>query len=106
MLVIALADSKLQLILGVTLYGFGQGTMSPTLLAWGTDLSLGKYKGRGIASLYIFMELGIGMGALSSGLIYDNDSSNFFYTFAVCSTLASLAFIYLVADRSKAIQTT
>jgi MFS family permease len=101
MLIIAFADSRLMLITGVTLYGFGQGATSPTLLAWATDLSEVNYKGRGIASLYIFMELGIGIGAFASGMIYGNQSGNFFITFAVCSTLAAIAFAYLMVHRSR-----
>jgi MFS family permease len=100
MLIIAFADSRLMLIIGITLYGLGQGTTSPTLLAWATDLSQMNYKGRGIASLYIFMELGIGIGAFASGMIYDNQSANFFITFLVCSSLAATAFIYLMVHRS------
>ena len=100
MLVIAFADSRLQLIAGIALYGLGHGATSPTLLAWATDLSDTRFKGRGLASLYIFMELGIGLGALISGFIYDNQSSNFFITFMVCSSLAALAFLYLTFSRS------
>jgi predicted MFS family arabinose efflux permease len=66
------------------------------LLAWATDLSDPQHKGRGIASLYIFMELGIGIGAFASGLIYGNNTGNFFLTFIVCSVLALLAFLYLI----------
>jgi MFS family permease len=100
MLVIAFADSRLQLLAGVAMYGLGQGATSPTLLAWATDLSDTKFKGRGIASLYIFMEFGIGVGAFLSGFIYGNQSSNFFVTFIVCSALAALAFIHLTLFRS------
>ncbi len=100
MLLIAFADTKLMLIMGVCLYGFGQGTTSPTLLAWATDLSDPIHKGRGIASLYIFMEFGIGVGAFVSGLVYGNQSSNFFLTFIVCSGLAGIAFVYLNFLRS------
>ena len=101
MLVIAFAESRLQLIIGVTIYGLGQGATSPTLLAWATDLSDTKFKGRGISSLYIFMELGIGLGAFISGFIYSNESSNFFFTFTVCSALAASAFFYLIFSRSS-----
>lgn len=101
MLLIAFAETRLQLLLGVTLYGLGQGTTSPTLLAWATDLSDMKHKGRGIASLYIFMELGIGVGAFASGYIYANQSSNFFTTFITCSLLAAGAFILLAFNRSR-----
>lgn len=95
MLWIGFADTKLMLILGVFFYGLAQGATSPTLLAWATDLSDPEHKGRGVASLYIFMEFGIGMGALASGLIYQNDTSMFFTTFFISSVLSGLAFLYL-----------
>lgn len=101
MLIIAVAESKLIILLGVSLYGLGQGATSPTLLAWATDLSNPEHKGRGIASLYIFMELGIGIGAFASGLIYGNESGNFFLTFLVCSVLAALAFLYLISLKTS-----
>lgn len=100
MLIVAFADTRLMLITGIVLYGFAQGTTSPTLLAWATDLSNQHHKGRGIASLYIFMELGIGLGAFASGLLYANKPSNFLLTFSVCSALAAMAFTYLTIHRS------
>ncbi len=102
MLIIAFADSRLMLLAGVSLYGLGQGATSPTLLAWATDLSNPEHKGRGIASLYIFMELGIGIGAFLSGYIYANNAGNFFTTFVVCSVLAMIAFLYLIVLRRSA----
>jgi len=96
MIVIGTATSSAQLILGVTLYGLAQGSTSPTLLAWATDLSHDEFKGRGIASLYIFMELGIGLGAFLSGMIYANDPSRFFITFLISGLLGALAFMYLL----------
>ena len=96
MVVIGTATSSAQLILGVTLYGLAQGSTSPTLLAWATDLSHDEFKGRGIASLYIFMELGIGLGALLSGMIYANDPSQFFITFLISGLLVAMAFMYLL----------
>jgi MFS family permease len=96
MLVIGTATTSFQLIIGVTLYGLAQGSTSPTLLAWATDLSNQAFKGRGIASLYIFMELGIGLGAFLSGLLYANDPSRFFSTFLVSGALSLFALIYLL----------
>jgi MFS family permease len=101
MLIIAFADSKLILFVGVVLYGLGQGTNSPTLLAWATDLSDPEHRGRGLASLYIFMELGIGVGAFTSGLVYGNDPTHFFTAFILASILSAIAFIYLVFRRSS-----
>jgi len=102
MVMIGLAESRWELIAGVTLYGLAQGATSPTLLAWATDLSDPQHKGRGVASLYIFMEMGIGIGALLSGWMYGNDASNFFLTFMIGGLLSGLAFAYLVAKPSWA----
>jgi MFS family permease len=96
MLIVGMATTPLMLIIGVTLYGFAQGSTSPTLLAWATDLSDDRFKGRGIASLYIFMELGIGLGALCSGWIYGNNPDNFFITFLISGLLSGSAFAYLI----------
>lgn len=96
MLIIAFSTTALQLIVGVSIYGFAQGVTSPTLLAWATDLSPANRKGRGVSSLYIFMEFGIGMGAFLSGMIYGNESAYFSNTFLACASLAGLAFILLI----------
>lgn len=103
MLTIAFSDTTLQLIVGISAYGFAQGVTSPTLLAWATDLSPVHRKGRGVSSLYIFMEFGIGMGALLSGWIYANRISRFDSTFLVCAGLAALAFLYLAFARTPGI---
>jgi MFS family permease len=102
MVIVATADTPVQLITGVTIYGFAQGVTSPTLLAWATDLSPLDRKGRGISSLYIFMEFGIGIGAFASGLIYANQSAHFITTFIVCGSLAGIAFLYLLIHRYPA----
>ncbi|HWA34864.1 MAG TPA: MFS transporter [Cyclobacteriaceae bacterium] len=95
MLVIGFADSKTMLIIGVCIYGIAQGATSPTLLAWATDLSSDEHKGRGIASLYIFMELGIGLGAFCSGWIFANDNNQFLLPFGIAGCLSAFAFLYL-----------
>jgi MFS family permease len=95
MFVIGSANSPMQLIVGVSIYGLAQGTTSPTLLAWATDLSDDRFRGRGLASLYIFMEMGIGLGALLSGLVYANDASKFFMVFSLSGMLGALALLFL-----------
>lgn len=101
MTTIALANTPLQLIVGMSLYGLAHGTTSPTLIAWATDLSDPEHKGRGVASVYIFMELGIGLGAFASGLIYGDNPANFLYAFAICASLAIAALLYLLIRRSS-----
>jgi MFS family permease len=101
MIVMAMATTKLMLLTSVVLYGFAQGTTSPTLLAWATDLSDPERKGRGVSSLYIFMELGIGLGAFVSGLVFANKDENIPATLLVCAILGGLAILYLLAERSS-----
>ncbi len=101
MMVVGFAKDATVLIIGVSLYGLAQGSTSPTLLAWATDLSDEQHRGRGIGSLYIFMEFGIGIGALLSGFIYGNQSSHFFITFITCGALCLLAFVYLMTKHSS-----
>ncbi|HKZ36607.1 MAG TPA: MFS transporter [Chryseolinea sp.] len=101
MLIIATAASPNQLVLGMALYGFAQGATSPTLVAWATDLSDSRFKGRGVASVYIFMEFGIGFGALASGFLYGNDPARFSLSFGICGIMAALGLIYLFIEKSS-----
>jgi len=100
-LVMGWASAKWQLQLGVVLYGMANGMTSPTLFAWATDLSDEKHKGRGLASLYIFMELGIGVGALGSGLLFDNETANFPLTFGVCAVLCFCSLLFLFSSFAR-----
>jgi MFS family permease len=99
MLIIGFSETVLQLSIGVALYGLAQGATSPTLLAWATDLSDHRFKGRGVASVYIFMEFGIGLGAFASGLIYGNNPTHFILAFGICGALAAIGFLYLLTKR-------
>ncbi|MFM9838901.1 MAG: MFS transporter [Cyclobacteriaceae bacterium] len=101
MLTLGFATNIGMLIAGSILYGLAQGSTSPTLLAWATDLCDEQHRGRGIASFYIFMEFGIGLGALASSFIYANDSTRFFWAFVVCAALCGGAFLYLISQSKK-----
>jgi predicted MFS family arabinose efflux permease len=103
MLAIAFAETRLHLILGIAFYGLAQGATSPTLLAWATDLSDPVFKGRGVASVYIFMEFGIGFGAFASGLVYANNPERFGISFMICSALAGAALMYLLMYKPRSI---
>lgn len=89
-----LADSKALVIIFIFLYGLAQGATSPTLLAWATDLSNPEFKGRGIASLYMAMEFGIGIGALVTGYLMNIMGIN--VTFLAPMLLGILSFLYLL----------
>lgn len=102
MIIISQGQTPRDLIIGISLYGLSHGMTSPTLLAWATDLSDPEHKGRGVASLYIFMELGIGVGAFVSGILFNIEPDNFGLPFLACIFFSVAAFlVLLVAGRRK-----
>ena len=54
------------------LYGFSSGMNSPTVQAWTADLADEATRGRAMATMYIALEAGIGLGALGSGLLLNH----------------------------------
>ena len=96
MVTIAFADSKAVLLWSGVLFGSAVGMYSPTTSAWVIDLSLDKFRGRAIATMYIFLEAGIGIGAIVSGWLYNNKPENFKLVFLTSGSVAAVAFILLL----------
>jgi MFS family permease len=96
MVTIAFAESKLALMGAGVLFGSAVGMYSPTTAAWVIDLSLDKFRGRALATMYIFLEAGIGVGAITSGFLYNNQSENFKLVFLFSAGMAFLAFLSLI----------
>ncbi len=85
-----------ELMLAGVLFGIGQGMNSPTIFAWTIDLSHEDHRGRAMATMYIAMEAGIGMGALLSGWLYDNNPDNFRMVFWTCAFFVFISLLYLL----------
>lgn len=96
MLVIGTSISPTQFFTGAFIFGLGYGLNSPTLFAWAIDLSPSKSRGKGISTLFIFLEIGIGLGSLISGTLYQGDDSRFPLIFAGAGFFSLLAFLYLI----------
>ncbi len=84
-------------LLGAIIFGIGTGQNSPTLYAWTVDLSHPERRGRGIATMYIALEVGIGLGALLAGWIFDNQPGRlpWVHALSLASVLAALAYLLL-----------
>lgn len=89
------------LILAALLYGFAMGILSPALNAWTVDLSPENEKGKGIATMFIALEAGIGLGALFSGWYYNNTYENIPMTMYVCAILAILGFFFIFLQKRE-----
>jgi MFS family permease len=92
---IGIATNPTHFFLAGALIGIAAGTNSPTIFAWTIDLSHPMHRGRAMATMYIAMEIGIGIGALASAYIFDNQIANMPLAFNSGAILAGLAFIYI-----------
>lgn len=95
MIAIALTDSSLLFLIAAVVYGISTGLFTPSVAAWTVDLAEEKYRGRAMATMYIAMEAGIGLGALSSGMLFEAGQGQSAVAFLVMGMLALLAYIYL-----------
>lgn len=92
---IGFASSVVELLGGAVLLGLGIGTNSPTLYAWTIDRSNVLHRGRAIATMYIALEIGIGLGAFASGFIYSNNIDQIGWPFIISGACCLLAFLYV-----------
>jgi MFS family permease len=99
MVAVAFATNKTMLLCSAVLFGAAVGMYSPTTTAWVVDRSLNQFRGRAIATMYIFLELGIGLGAILSSWLYGNNPENFSTVFLSAAGVASLALIILLLTR-------
>lgn len=97
MVSLAFAESKVMLLFSGVLFGSAVGMYSPTTTAWVVDRSLDQFRGRALATMYIFLESGIGVGALISGWLFANDPENFRFVFLCSGAVAFLAFLILIS---------
>ncbi len=93
------AESATWLFAGALFYGIGNGLTNPTLFAWAVDLCPEKLRGKGIATLYIFLEIGIGSGSLVSGWAFQQDPTRFPIIFASAGFFALLGFFYTLRKK-------
>jgi MFS family permease len=95
MIMCSVATTPWVFLLSAILYGFSWGFNTPTLLAWTVDLSHESYRGRAIATTYIALEAGIGLGALAAGYFYKGIVENIAISYYVSAFCAFISLIYL-----------
>ena len=98
---VGFANSGWMLLTGAVLFGIAVGIISPTAFAWTIDLSDDEGRGRALATLYIALELGIGLGAYYSAKIFDNNPANFKWAFWMGCVTSAIAFAYMLFGLRK-----
>ncbi|QIL77215.1 MFS transporter [Hymenobacter sp. HDW8] len=95
MILLIVGNSATIFLAAAVIFGLAAGLNSPTLYAWTIDLSHEQRRGRAVATMYIALEAGIGLGALLSGWLYGNIASHLPYVHALgaIATLAALAYL-------------
>ncbi len=91
-------------LLAAVIFGIGTGLNSPTLYAWTIDLSHPERRGRGVATMYIALEVGIGIGALLAGWIFDNQAARlpWVHALSLVSVLIAIGYLLLVVKTTPA----
>ena len=84
------------LLTGAFIYGMGTGLLSPSVSAWTADLSDEHHRGRGMATMYIALEAGIGIGALLAGWVFRDNLSIVPAIFYGAASTCALGLAYLI----------
>lgn len=102
MSLLTFVQTKTTFYISAFVYGISIGMSSPTVFAWTADLADTKKIGRAFATMYIALEVGIGIGAFVSAKIYSNNPNNFGYTFGLGAITAIVALIFsIIKYRAK-----
>jgi len=98
------ADSPRNLLVASGFVGFALGIAIPAVFAWTVDRSNDSNRGKAVATLFIGLEVAIGLGALLGAAIYDNDPTNFKLTFQVIACLAILALFFISTEKATILE--
>lgn len=96
LLFLASFTSSFQLFIGACMYGASMGILSPTINAWTIDLSIKEFRGKAIATRFIALEAGIGIGALVSGWYFKESITKVPNIFYLSAGIIFLGWIYLM----------
>ena len=94
------SPSVLWFLAAAVVFGIGTGLNSPTLYAWTIDLSHPERRGRAVATMYIALEIGIGLGALLAGWIFANQPNRLPYVHGLSLFCVIIAVVYLFTVKS------
>lgn len=100
MAMLGFGQTFLIFVVSAIIFGLSWGMNTPTLAAWTVDLVDKNNRGRGLATMYIALEAGIGLGALFSAKLYDNDFSKIGIAFWVGAFLGLVSLAYLFFRKS------
>jgi len=94
--ILGYADSPAGLMCAAGVYGIAVGVLSPALNAWTVDMSHPEHRGKAMATMYIALEAGIGLGALFAGWYYADVILRFPPVMYFSGGIVVLALLYMI----------
>jgi MFS family permease len=101
MVMFGFTNTPLMLMLSSVVFGLGVGSSIPAIYAWTIDLSDPAKRGKAFATMYISLEIGIGIGALLSGFTYANDPANFAISYWMAGDSSFIAFVFVLINHQQ-----
>ena len=101
MAVIAMAQDAFTVSLGGVLYGISVGFNMPTIFAWTADLSKPGKVGLALATMLMSLEIGIGLGAVVSGHLYNGNVNLIPFDYWLCVVGGGLGVLFLLFYRLR-----
>jgi MFS family permease len=98
---IAFASNIYILTFSAIFFGLSMGILSPILQAWTIDLCEDHNRGKAVATMYMALEAGIGIGAFLPTFIYQNNTERLPQTFLFSCSFIFIALIYLFFYKKK-----
>lgn len=95
-------QTSLGLLSGAVIYGFATGMFSPAISAWAIDISDEDKRGKSVATMYIALEAGIGLGAFFAGWAFQDVIQRVPFIFYTAAVINLLALLYLFFFNKKA----
>jgi len=95
------AQSVEQFMFSGVIYGIAAGICSPALFAWTADLANPIFKGRGMSTMFIALELGLASGAYLTQVLYNNDPGHIFALFIGAMVICGVGILYLLGTKER-----
>lgn len=90
-------DNLYEMVVAALFMGVAYGVFSPTLTAWAIDMSHPDHRGRAMATVYVSLEIGIGLGAFVTGMVFKNTLETAILPIYLAAVFSFFAFLYMLA---------
>ncbi|MCR5861402.1 MFS transporter [Flavobacterium sp. J372] len=96
-----LVQTPFGLMAGAVVYGIATGIVSPAVNAWTVDMSHPEHRGKAMATMYISLEAGIGLGALFAGWYYADFIDRFPTIMYSSAVITVIGLVYMLFKAPK-----